>query len=98
MAARTRAVVERVAAVPSLHLVAEGPVQGIVSFTHDRLEPSEVRRRLSLDGIAAWTNVANASPVDGERRGLGPSVRLSPHASTTDDDLDRLERGLAGLA
>ncbi len=94
---RTAQVVELVRASPGLALVAPGPVRGIVSFTHPRLEPLEVRARLAQTGVNAWTNVANGSPIDGEARGLGPSVRLSPHATTSDDDLDRLAGALSAL-
>ena len=80
--------------VPSLKLVAPAPLHGIVSFTHTRLDPAEVRAELARADINVWTNVANGSPIDGERRALGPSVRVSPHAVTTDEELDRLDRAL----
>ena len=95
---RTQAVVELVSAVPSLTLVAPAPLHGIVSFTHARLDPAEVRAELAGAGVNVWTNVANGSPIDGERRALGPSVRVSPHAVTTDDELDRLDQALRRLA
>ncbi len=98
VAQRTQAVVEVVSAVPSLTLVAPAPLHGIVSFTHARLDPAQVRAELAGAGVNVWTNVANGSPIDGERRALGPSVRVSPHAVTTDDELDRLHRALRRLA
>ncbi len=94
---RTQAVLDLVAATPGLALVAPAPLHGIVSFTHEHLDPTEVRHRLSQAGVNAWTNVANGSPLDGEVRHLGPSVRLSPHATTTDADLEALERALGQL-
>ncbi len=94
---RTQAVVDLVSKVPSLELVAPAPLQGIVSFTHTRMDPAEVRAELARADINVWTNVANGSPIDGDRRALGPSVRVSPHAVTTDEDLDRLEGALQRL-
>ena len=98
VARRTQAVVELVSAVPSLTLVAPAPLQGIVSFTHAHLDPAQVRAEAAGAGVNIWTNVANASPIDGERRVIGPSVRVSPHAVTTDDELDRLDGVLRRLA
>jgi cysteine desulfurase / selenocysteine lyase len=97
VAQRTASLVDLVAADPSRHLVAGAPLRGIVSFTHARLDPQQVRAQLAAAGVNAWTNVANGSPLDGERRGLGPSVRLSPHHVTTDHDLDRLAAALDQL-
>jgi cysteine desulfurase / selenocysteine lyase len=97
VARRTAAVASAVAEVPALALVAPEPLHGIVSFTHDHLDPTSVRAALGRAGINAWTNVANGSPIDGERRGLGPSVRLSPHHVTTDLDLERLAAALHQL-
>ena len=94
---RTQAVVELVSKVPTLKLVAPAPLHGIVSFTHTRLDPAEVRAELARADINVWTNGADGSPIDGERRALGPSVRVSPHAVTTDEELDRLDRALHRL-
>jgi selenocysteine lyase/cysteine desulfurase len=94
---RTQAVVELVSTAPGLTLVAPTPLHGIVSFTHERLDPAEVRAELARADINVWINGANGSPIDGERRGLGPSVRVSPHAVTTDEELDRLDRALRQL-
>ena len=98
VAERTQDVVDLLSEVPGLTLVAPAPLHGIVSFTHARLDPAQVRAELAGAGVNVWTNVANGSPIDGERRGLGPSVRVSPHAVTTDDELDRLRRALGRLA
>ena len=94
---RTRAVVDLISGVPGLTLVAPAPLHGIVSFTHATRDPDEVRAELARADINVWTNPANGSPIDGERRGLGPSVRVSPHAVTTDEELDRLDQVLRRL-
>src|SRR4051794_28315048 len=65
---------------------------GIVSFLHDRLEPDEVRTRIGAEGVNVWINPSGGSPVDGARRPVLPSVRVSPHYLTDDDDLERLGR------
>ncbi len=97
VAERTQRVVDLVTAIPGLTLVAPAPLRGIVSFTHAHLDPTQVRSRLAAEGVNVWTNVANGSPIDGERRALGPSVRVSPHVTTADDELDRLDRALRRL-
>jgi len=70
---------------------------GIVSFVHDRLGPHEVRERIVAEGVNVWVNPAGGSPVDGARRPVLPSVRVSPHYLTDDDDLAALGRALARL-
>jgi selenocysteine lyase/cysteine desulfurase len=70
---------------------------GLVSFVHDRLGPDEVRERIGAEGVNVWVNPAGGSPVDGARRPVLPSVRVSPHYLTDDEDLAALGRALARL-
>ena len=70
---------------------------GIVSFVHDRLDPDEIRSRTERRGVDVRVNPAGGSPVDGARREVLPSVRVSPHYFTDDDDLERLGRALTRL-
>lgn len=82
--------------VDGVRLLDPGAV-GIVSLVHDRLEPEQVRDRLGAEAVNVWVNPAGGSPVDGARREVLPSVRVSPHYLTDDDDLERLRRALTRL-
>jgi cysteine desulfurase / selenocysteine lyase len=95
---RSEQVVDLIRSTPSTRLLAPGLVSGIVSFVHDRLDPRQVRSVMDAAGVNVWTSTTAGSPIDGERRSLGPSVRVSPHYVTTDADLDALDRGLHSLA
>ena len=97
VAERSRAVVQLVGAAGGLHLVGQPDDRGIISFVHRSMPPAEVQARLSAQGVNAWTNVPAGAPLDAARRPVLPSVRLSPHYVTTEEDLDRLEHALATL-
>ena len=71
--------------------------RGIVSFVHATLSPEEVVAALAEAGVNAWVNPAGGAPYDAAARPVLPSVRLSPHYVTSDDDLDRLDRALRSL-
>ena len=96
--ARTAAVVDLVAAAPGFELLAPPPLSGIVSVTHAQLAPDEVQRRLTAAGVNAWVASVGGSPLDQAQRLARPAVRLSPHYSTTDGDLERLDRALRAIA
>ncbi len=97
VAQRTQQVVDLLDALPEARLVAQGPVSGIVSYLDARLDPYAARDALHARGINVWTNPASGSPIDADRRGLGASIRISPHYVTTDADLDALARALHSL-
>ena len=96
-AERSRAVIDRVLAVDGLVLTGRPDDQGIISFRHPTSSPEAVSATLSAAGVNAWVNPAGGAPYDAAARPVLPSVRLSPHYVTSDDDLDRLERALAAL-
>jgi len=93
---RSADVIALLGAVDGVRLLDANAV-GIVSFVHDRLDPDEIRARLGADGVNVWVNPAGGSPVDGARRAVLPSVRVSPHYLTDDEDLERLGRALTRL-
>jgi cysteine desulfurase / selenocysteine lyase len=95
---RSAAVAERIAAAPGCRLVASGPVSGIVSFVHDHRTADDVRALLGAEGVRVWVNRPGGTPVAARDWGLGESVRVSPHYTTSDDELDALAAGLASLA
>ncbi len=94
--ARSAEVTALLGAVDGVRLLDRDAV-GIVSFVHDRLEPAEVWSRMAAEGVNVWVNPAGGSPVDGARRDVLPSVRVSPHYLTDDDDLAALGRALVRL-
>ncbi len=96
-AERTRAVVERVTAVDGLRLTGRPDDRGIVSFVSATSSPEAVQAALSTAGVNAWVNPTGGAPYDAAARPVLPSVRVSPHYVTSDEDLDRLERALATL-
>ena len=98
---RTQAGADLVSKVPSLKLVAPAPLHGIVSFTHTRLDPAEVRAELARADINVWTNVANGSPIDGDRRrpgtvGAGVSSRRDHRRGARSAGSGAAPTGLSG--
>ncbi len=91
-------VADLLTAVPGGRLVAGRASRGIVSFAHDTLEPHDIRRRLAAHGVNVWVNTPAGTPRDARTRDAGlPSVRVSPHYVTNEDDLAQLRAGLAHL-
>ncbi|GGG16840.1 hypothetical protein GCM10007304_33740 [Rhodococcoides trifolii] len=62
---------------------------GIVTFTVDGYEPTEVRDVLAADEITVTVSFAGSTRLDMEARGLAAVVRASPHYFVSFDDLDR---------
>ena len=85
-----------------------GATEGVQLLDPDRCRHRVVRARSArtptrsasgsvAEGVNVWVNPAGGSPVDGARRPVLPSVRVSPHYLTDDDDLAALGRALARL-
>ena len=94
---RSRAVVEMLDAFAAVTVVGGRDSRGIISFVHGSLDVHEVRARLGARGVNVWVNSSAGAPLDALPRSRLPSVRLSPHYVTSDDDLDRLRHGLEAL-
>jgi len=94
---RSGRVTDLLAATAGVRLLGPPEAVGIVSFRHERHEPDEVRACLGEAGINVWVNPAGGAPIDGRDRHVLPSVRVSPHYTTDDADLDALEAALATL-
>jgi cysteine desulfurase len=62
---------------------------GIVTFTVDGRESTEVRDALAGDEITVTVSFAGSTRLDMEARGLDAVVRASPHYFVSFDDLDR---------
>ena len=97
VAARTQQVAGLVAATAGLDLLAAPPLSGIVTFTHERLSPEEVRDRLTAGGVRSWVSSLGGSPLDQVDRLTRPAVRLSPHYVTTEHEIGLLDRALRDL-
>jgi len=82
------------AAVDGVRLTGTPLDVGIVSFVHDAFAPEVVRDRCTAAGVNVWVNQPGGAPLDAVARGNLPSVRVSPHHVTTDDDLARLAAAL----
>jgi selenocysteine lyase/cysteine desulfurase len=73
------------------------PRAGIVTFTHARLTPQEIRARLSEQKINVWTTSTEGTRLDMEARNLTEMVRASVHYYNTEKELERVCRVLAAL-
>ena len=93
---RSREVSELLSSFDGISLVGGLDSRGIVSFVHASLHPNEIRARLASDGVNVWVNTPVGTPRD-ERPHTLPSVRVSPHYVTTDDDVSKLHAALARL-
>ena len=89
------AVADVLTGFPGVRLAAARDSRGIVSFLHDTLDPDDIRGRLAADGVNVWVNTPAGTPRDANA--VLPSVRVSPHYVTNDDDLRRLHAALARL-
>ena len=79
-------------------LAASRDSRGIVSFLHSSLDPVAIRARLAAEGVNVWVNTPAGTPLDAQaRREVLPSVRVSPHYVTSDDDIARLAAALRRL-
>lgn len=62
---------------------------GLVTFTVDGLDPSELKRRLYDEGVTVSTSDLNSTLFDMTRRGIDEVVRASPHYFVGLDQVDR---------
>lgn len=62
---------------------------GIVTFTVDGVDPSEVRFRLADEDVHVWVTEAGNARLDLDRRGIDTMVRASVHYLNTTEELDR---------
>lgn len=71
---------------------------GIVTFTMDRLAPSDLRDRLRAEGINIWAPGAISGRLDLEEKGLEQVARASVHYYNTESEIERFCAVLGGLA
>jgi selenocysteine lyase/cysteine desulfurase len=89
---------ERLAALPDVHVHDAGQTRSaIVTFSHDRVAPAEMRQRLAEQSIAIGTSSKSSTLLDFEARRLPPLARAAPHYYTSDEEIDRLVEAVAAL-
>ena len=71
---------------------------GIVSFTMDSSDPTEVVRALGEQAINVSVSTADMTRLDMESRGIESLVRASVHYYTSNDEIARLLTALESLA
>jgi selenocysteine lyase/cysteine desulfurase len=90
---------ERLAAVPGLTLHDRGIERcGIVTFTVDGLDPSELATELRAQHINISVSTIDFARYDFEARGLTAVARASVHYYNTDEELTRLVDAVATAA
>jgi len=89
----------RLDALPQITIQDPGVVRcGIVSFTHDRLSPEEVRVALDAAGIEVGTSTVLSTRHWMEGHGLDAVVRAGVHYFNSDDEVHCLVDAAASLA
>jgi cysteine desulfurase / selenocysteine lyase len=98
VAERSLEVADLLEGTGGVKLAASRDSRGIVSFVHASLDPVTIRARLAAHGVNVWVNTPIGTPRDAQmRRDVLPSVRVSPHYVTSDDDMAKLHAGLRRL-
>ena len=93
---RSREVSDVLDGFADIRLTGGRDSRGIVSFVHRSVDPFDIRARLGADGVNVWVNTQAGTPRDDHPDTL-PSVRVSPHYVTTDEEIARLHAALARL-
>ncbi|MCK0089678.1 aminotransferase class V-fold PLP-dependent enzyme [Rhodococcus sp. HNM0563] len=74
------------------------PLNGIVSFTVDGMEPSAVRGALAEQSITVTVSSRSSTLLDMSQRKLDAVVRASPHYFVSPADVDRFLAAVRSLA
>ena len=86
-------------AIAGIHLHGDGRGEsGILSFTLDGVDATEVRQTLWTRGVTVATIDRSMALLDMSARGLERVVRASPHYFVTTDELDRTVEAIARIA
>jgi selenocysteine lyase/cysteine desulfurase len=82
---------DELAGMPDITLRDKGKeLCGIVTFTHEKIHASDIRRRLAEVGINVGTSFASSTLLDMRRRGIECLVRCAPHYFNTEEELSVL--------
>jgi cysteine desulfurase len=86
-------------AITGIHLHGDGRAQsGIVSFTVDGVDATEVQQTLWTMGVTVATVDRSTALLDMSARHLQRLVRASPHYFVTTEELDRAVEAIARIA
>lgn len=96
LAARLRAGLSAIEGVTLRDLGAERC--GIVTFTLEGHDPTEMQRRLRARGINIAVSPRNFTRLDMDARNLDAVARASVHYYNSEDEIDRFCAAVAGLA
>lgn len=70
----------------------------IVTFTLDGIDAPALAGRLSEQGINVSVSAPTSTSIDGQRRHLPDLVRVSPHYSNTESEIEHLVRAVQTLS
>lgn len=85
--------------IAGIRLHGEGRAEsGILAFTVDGVDATEVRQTLWTRGVTVATIDRSMALLDMSARGLERVVRTSPHCFVTTDELDRAVEAIARIA
>lgn len=88
----------RLRELDGIELRDQGEVQGgIITFTHESLEPTAIRDHLADRCINTTVSRAASTPYDMEDRGLETVMRCSVHVITTDEEIDTFVEAVRDL-
>ena len=73
-------------------------LSGLIAFTAEGLTSERVRAHLAQQGLEVAVNGTAFTPLDMQARGLTDIVRISPHTTTTDEEIARLLDAVSNLA
>lgn len=89
---------QRLSEVPGVTLRDIGKIKcGIVTFTHDSLEPDVIGGRLRIKGINVGKSEVHSTRHDLQGRGIAELVRAPVHYFNTDEELDTFVEELKRL-
>jgi selenocysteine lyase/cysteine desulfurase len=85
--------------IPGVTMQDIGAVQcGIVTFTVDGVDASQVQRALAAQGMNVTTSTVSSTRFDMEARGIGDVVRASVHYYNDEDEIGRFCAATAAIA
>jgi len=84
--------------LPDVKLLDSSQATGaIVTFTHARLAPEDIKQRLESENIAVQVSRWLHTPFDLGPREIAAAVRVSPHFYNTEDEITHFAEVLARL-
>lgn len=89
---------EGLATIPGVTVRDLGGVKsGLVTFDHATVPAEQIKAELTARAINVTVSWPSSTRLDSERRGLGPMVRMSPHAYNTESEVERAVMAVAEI-